>query len=45
MNDPVIQLILQQAQWNPSALQDHMKNPIVRQKILKLVDAGVIKMR
>jgi len=45
MNDPVIQQILQQAQGNPSALQDHMKSPIVRQKIQKLVNAGIIRTR
>lgn len=45
MTDPVMQQILQQAQQNPSALQDHMKNPIVRDKIMKLVNAGVIKTR
>jgi hypothetical protein len=36
MGDPVMQSILQQAQTNPAALQDHMKNPIVRDKINKL---------
>ncbi|KAI0313442.1 chaperone [Amylostereum chailletii] len=45
MNDPVMQSILQQAQGNPQALQDHMKNPAVRQKIMKLVNAGIIKTR
>ncbi|KAF9042606.1 hypothetical protein BDZ89DRAFT_1128517 [Hymenopellis radicata] len=30
MKDPVMQQILQQAQTNPKALQDHMKNPIVK---------------
>jgi len=43
MNDPVMQQILQQAQTNPGALQDHMKNPVVRQKIQKLVNAGIIR--
>jgi len=43
MNDPVMQQILQQAQSNPGALQDHMKNPVVRQKIQKLVNAGIIR--
>ena len=33
MGDPVMQSILQQAQGNPAALQDHMRNPIVRDKI------------
>lgn len=45
MNDPVMQQILQQAQTNPQALQDHMKNPIVRGKIQKLINAGIIRTR
>jgi stress-induced-phosphoprotein 1 len=45
MTDPVMQSILQQAQGNPQALQDHMKNPTVRNKITKLVNAGIIKTR
>ncbi|KAJ6567294.1 activator of Hsp70 and Hsp90 chaperone [Mycena vulgaris] len=45
MNDPIMQQILQQAQGNPSALQDHMKNPVVRAKIQKLVNAGIIRTR
>ncbi|KAF8914141.1 chaperone [Gymnopilus junonius] len=45
MNDPVMQQILQQAQSDPKALQDHMQNPVVRQKIQKLVNAGIIRTR
>jgi len=45
MGDPVMQSILQQAQSNPAALQDHMKNPIVREKINKLISAGIIRTR
>ncbi|KAI0296069.1 activator of Hsp70 and Hsp90 chaperone [Multifurca ochricompacta] len=45
MTDPVMQSILQQAQTNPQALQDHMKNPTVRNKIVKLINAGIIKTR
>lgn len=45
MGDPVMQSILQQAQSNPAALQDHMKNPIVRNKINKLISAGIIRTR
>jgi stress-induced-phosphoprotein 1 len=45
MTDPVMQSILQQAQTNPQALQDHMKNPTVRTKIVKLINAGIIKTR
>ncbi|KAH8996973.1 chaperone [Lactarius hatsudake] len=45
MTDPVMQSILQQAQGNPQALQDHMKNPTVRTKIMKLINAGIIRTR
>lgn len=45
MNDPVMQQILQQAQENPKALQDHMKNPVVKHKIQKLINAGIIRTR
>jgi stress-induced-phosphoprotein 1 len=45
MNDPIMQQILQQAQGNPGALQDHMKNPVVRGKIQKLMNAGIIRTR
>ncbi|KAI9510974.1 chaperone [Russula earlei] len=45
MSDPVMQSILQQAQSNPQALQDHMKNPTVRTKIAKLINAGIIRTR
>ncbi|CAI4218489.1 unnamed protein product [Parascedosporium putredinis] len=43
MQDPVMQSILQQAQSDPAALAEHMKNPGVRSKIQKLVAAGVIR--
>lgn len=45
MQDPVMQSILQQAQSNPAALQDHMKNAGIRAKIQKLVAAGIIRTR
>ncbi|KAH6990957.1 heat shock protein STI1 [Ilyonectria sp. MPI-CAGE-AT-0026] len=43
MQDPVMQSILQQAQSDPAALQEHMRNPQVRSKIQKLMAAGVIR--
>lgn len=45
MQDPVMQSILQQAQGNPAALQDHMKNPDIKAKVQKLIAAGIIKTR
>jgi stress-induced-phosphoprotein 1 len=44
LQDPVMQSILQQARENPAALQDHLKNAQIRQKVQKLVAAGVIRM-
>ncbi|CCC07828.1 hypothetical protein SMACR_01394 [Sordaria macrospora] len=43
MSDPVMQAILQQAQSDPAALSEHMRNPTVRTKIQKLMAAGVIR--
>ncbi len=37
MQDPVMQSILQQAQNDPAALQEHMKSPVIRAKIQRLV--------
>lgn len=37
MQDPVMQSILQQAQTDPAALQEHMKNPAIRSNIQKLI--------
>jgi stress-induced-phosphoprotein 1 len=45
MQDPIMNQILQQAQQDPRALQDHMKNPVVRAKIQKLIAAGIIRTR
>lgn len=44
LQDPVMQSILQQAKDNPAALQDHMKNPQIANKVRRLVQAGVIRM-
>lgn len=43
MQDPVMQSILQQAQNDPAALNEHMKNPSIKSKINMLISAGVIK--
>ncbi|OWB55994.1 hypothetical protein B5S28_g1884 [[Candida] boidinii] len=43
LSDPVMNSILQQAQNNPAALQEHMKNPQVYQKIITLMAAGIIR--
>lgn len=33
MQDPIMQSILQQAQGDPAALQEHMRNPGIKAKI------------
>lgn len=45
LQDPIMNTILQQAQGNPAALRDHMKNPEVRRKINLLAAAGIIRTR
>lgn len=45
LQDPVMQSILQQAQSNPAALQEHLKNPDIMQKIQTLISAGIISTR
>lgn len=43
--DPVMNSILQQAQNDPAALRDHMKNPEIFRKVNLLIAAGIIKTR
>ncbi|KAG0635310.1 hypothetical protein HOY80DRAFT_910921 [Tuber brumale] len=43
ISDPVMQSILQQAKRDPAALTEHMKNPVVRGKVQKLMAAGIIR--
>jgi stress-induced-phosphoprotein 1 len=45
LGDPAMQMILQQMQRDPAAIQDHLKNPAVAEKFQKLMDAGIIQMR
>ncbi|CAI0413745.1 unnamed protein product [Linum tenue] len=45
LSDPVMRQVLQDIQEDPKAAQEHMKNPMVMNKIQKLVNAGIIQVR
>jgi stress-induced-phosphoprotein 1 len=44
LQDPIMQQILGQMKEDPSASQEHLRNPMIREKIQKLVNAGIIRM-
>ncbi|OMJ08708.1 Heat shock protein sti1-like protein [Smittium culicis] len=44
INDPSMQIILQQMQSDPKAIQEHMKNPTVARNLRKLMAAGIVRM-
>lgn len=45
LTDPVMRQVLTDLQENPKAAQEHMKNPMVMNKIQKLVSAGIVQVR
>ncbi|CAM0903594.1 unnamed protein product [Alopecurus aequalis] len=45
LTDPVMRQVLIDFQENPRAAQEHLKNPGVKQKIMKLVSAGIVQMK
>ena len=44
MGDPAMRMILEQMQTDPQAVQKHLKNPAIMEKIVKLKDVGLISM-
>jgi len=42
MADPAMRMILEQMQNDPKALGEHMQNPAIASKIMKLREAGLI---
>ncbi|CAA7054438.1 unnamed protein product [Microthlaspi erraticum] len=45
LSDPVMRQVLVDLQENPKAAQEHMKNPMVMNKIQKLVSSGIVQVR
>lgn len=45
LRDPGMRMILEQMSNEPGAVREHLKNPEIFQKLMKLRDAGVIQMR
>ncbi|KAL1199067.1 Hsp70-Hsp90 organizing protein 1 [Cardamine amara subsp. amara] len=45
LTDPVMRQVLTDLQENPSAAQKHMQNPMVMNKIQKLISAGIVQMK
>ncbi|CAM8883326.1 unnamed protein product [Rhodiola kirilowii] len=45
LQDPVMRQVLVDFQENPKAAQDHMKNPMVMNKIQKLISAGIVQVK
>ncbi|EOA37530.1 hypothetical protein CARUB_v10011737mg [Capsella rubella] len=45
LTDPVMRQVLSDLQENPSASQKHMQNPMVMNKIQKLISAGIVQMK
>lgn len=43
--DPAMRVILEQMQNDPKALQEHLKNPEIQNKIYKLIESGLISIR
>ena len=43
LNDPAMRMILEQMQGDPNAIQEHLKNPEIAAKFMKLREAGLIQ--
>ncbi|VEL07705.1 unnamed protein product [Protopolystoma xenopodis] len=44
LSDPAMRMILSQME-DPAALREHLKNPDIASKLIKLIDAGLISLR
>jgi len=44
LKDPIMNQILQDMQNDPKAIQEHLKNPMIKAKFDKLVNAGIVQL-
>lgn len=45
LGDPGMRMILEQMSNNPEAAREHLKNPDIYSKLMKLRSAGIVQMR
>ncbi|GAQ78393.1 HSP70/HSP90 organizing protein HOP [Klebsormidium nitens] len=45
LRDPIMQNVLREMSENPRAAADHQKNPIVWNKVMKLIQAGIVQVQ
>jgi len=45
LRDPAMRLVLEQMSTDPGAVREHLQNPEIAKKLLKLRDAGIVQMR
>lgn len=43
LKDPAMRMILEQMQSDPNAVREHLKNPAIADKIMKLLECGIIQ--
>lgn len=43
LKDPAMRMILEQMQSDPNAVREHLKNPAIADKIMKLLESGIIQ--
>ncbi|XP_075153363.1 stress-induced phosphoprotein 1 [Haematobia irritans] len=43
LKDPAMRLILEQMQNDPNAVKEHLQNPAIADKIMKLMESGIIQ--
>lgn len=45
LGDPAMRMILEQMQSDPNAIQEHLKNPEIAAKFMKLREAGLVQVQ